>query len=138
MSDVDALIETLQLQPHPEGGYYRETYRSPAAGGARGACTAIHYLLRAGQRSHWHRVDADEVWCFHAGDRLELLISDGETTTIHVLAADESPQVVVPAGAWQAARPLGAYALVSCIVAPAFRFEGFELAPADWAPADRR
>jgi len=136
---ADDVIAALGLEPHPEGGWFAETWREPAAEDERPASSAIHYLLRAGERSHWHRVDATEVWHHYAGDPLELQVSvDGLTTTTHVLGADvtsgQRPQVVVPAGAWQAARPLGAWTLAGCTVAPAFTFEGFELAPADWEP----
>jgi uncharacterized protein len=132
MTDADEVIELLGLEPHPEGGWYRETWREPAT-------TAIHYLLRAGERSHWHRVDATEIWHFYAGDPLGLAVSaDGIAATHHVLGADiaagQQPQVVVPPGVWQAARPRGAWSLVGCTVAPAFRSEGFELAPPGWHP----
>ena len=133
MDDADAVIEALGLQPHPEGGRFRETWREPAS-------TAIYYLLRAGERSHWHRVDATEVWHFYAGDPLELALSpDGRGVDRHVLGPDvgagERPQVVVPTGTWQSARPLGGWTLTGCPVAPAFRFSGFELAPPDWHPS---
>ena len=133
--NADELIAQLDLQPHPEGGHYRELFRSP--GDQRGACTTIYYLLRAGEHSHWHRVDADEIWCFHGGDPLELSIADEKERSTHVLgtgAKDHVFQAVVPANAWQSARPLGAFTLVSCIVAPAFLFERFELAPPGWSP----
>jgi predicted cupin superfamily sugar epimerase len=134
------VIETLGLRPHPEGGWYAETWRSPAEPGNRPASSAIHYLLQAGEGSHWHRVDADEIWQFSAGDALELRVAkvDGSSVERHRLgggiAAGDEPQVIVPAGAWQAARPLGAWTLVGCIVAPAFSFEGFELAAPGWEP----
>ncbi|MBF9036585.1 cupin [Rhodobacterales bacterium HKCCE2091] len=129
---ADEIIARLSLEPHPEGGHYRQTW---AAGGeGRPAGTAIHFLLRAGERSHWHRVDADEVWLFHAG--APLILSMAETAAgpavDHVLAGDltlGAPQIVVPTGHWQAARSTGDWTLVSCIVVPGFRFEGFELAP---------
>jgi predicted cupin superfamily sugar epimerase len=132
MTDADEVIELLGLERHPEGGWYRETWREPAA-------TAIHYLLKAGERSHWHRVDATEIWHFYAGDPMGLALSaDGKEATHRVLGSDlvtgQRPQVVVPAGVWQAARPRGAWSLVGCTVAPAFRFEGFELAPPGWHP----
>jgi predicted cupin superfamily sugar epimerase len=131
--EADEVIDALALQRHPEGGWFRETWREPAS-------TAIYYLLRAGERSHWHRVDATEVWHFYAGEALELSLSpDGRTVDHHVLGADigagQRPQVVVPAGTWQAARPLGRWALAGCTVAPAFQFSGFELAPPDWEPS---
>jgi predicted cupin superfamily sugar epimerase len=135
----DQVIERLGLAPHPEGGHYAETYRHQPPGGGRGACTSIHYLLKAGERSHWHRVDAAEVWNFHAGEALRLRISDdGHRVRVVRLgpdiAAGEVPQAVVPPGAWQAAEPLGAWTLVGCTVAPAFEFAGFELAPPGWEP----
>ncbi|MGE5506854.1 MAG: cupin domain-containing protein [Actinomycetota bacterium] len=135
---ADEAIARLGLAPHPEGGHYAETYRHLPPGGGRGACTSIHYLLKAGERSHWHRVDAVEVWNFHAGETLLLKIAQGgqvrEVRLGADLAAGEVPQAVVPPGAWQAARPLGAWSLVGCTVAPAFEFAGFELAPPGWEP----
>lgn len=135
---ADDVIARLGLEPHPEGGHYAETYRHPASGGERGACTAIYYLLRAGERSRWHAVDAVEVWTWHAGAPLRLRIADGATTTAVVLgpdlAAGQRPQAVVAPHAWQAAEPLGGWVLVGCIVAPAFDFAGFTLAPPDWEP----
>jgi predicted cupin superfamily sugar epimerase len=133
------IVEALGMRPHPEGGWYVETWRSPIVDGERAAASAILYLLPVGERSHWHRVDAVEVWQWSAGGPLELAVWDGQDPAVrHRLGGDvatgDSPQVVVPAGAWQAARPLGDWALVGCIVAPAFRFEGFELAPPGWEP----
>jgi predicted cupin superfamily sugar epimerase len=128
------IIAELGLQPHPEGGWYRETWRGPMIAG-RASGTAILFLLQAGERSHWHRVDADEIWLWHAG--APLCLSMGETVARQhrlgpaVLGA-ERPQIVVPAGHWQAARSLGDWTLVSCTVSPGFRFEGFELAPPGW------
>jgi predicted cupin superfamily sugar epimerase len=135
------VIDRLALAPHPEGGYYRETYRHTPAEGGRGAATAIYYLLAAGQRSHWHRIDATEIWHWYAGAALALSLSEsgGETTTLHLgvdLAAEQRPQAIVPAGTWQAAETLGDWTLVGCTVAPAFEFAGFELAPPDWRPGD--
>lgn len=134
---ADEIIRLLDLQPHPEGGHFRETFRD--GDGKRGASTAIYYLLKAGERSHWHRVDAAEVWHWYAGDALELSLStDGKTTTTHILGTDlakgERPQIVVPKNVWQAANPLGRFTLVGCTVAPAFEFEGFEMAPPNWRP----
>jgi uncharacterized protein len=131
---ADDIIASLALEPHPEGGWYRETFRSEAPAETRAAVTAIYYLLRAGERSHWHRVDASEIWHWYAGDALELRIG-GETVRLGGdLAAGERPQAVVPPHEWQAARSFGAWTLVGCTVAPAFEFSGFELAPPDWAP----
>ncbi|HYO11727.1 MAG TPA: cupin domain-containing protein [Thermoanaerobaculia bacterium] len=133
------VVRLLGLQPHPEGGFYRETFRAPAEGGRRAASTAIYYLLREGDVSAWHRVDADEVWHWYAGAPLELTTSDGgrDRATVRLgtdLAAGDRPQAVVPAGVWQTARSLGAWTLVGCTVAPAFEFSGFEMAPAGWEP----
>jgi predicted cupin superfamily sugar epimerase len=133
------MIEALGLKPHPEGGWYVETWRDVAADGERPASSAIYYLLRAGEVSAWHRVDATEVWHFYAGAPLELQVSaDGRAVTTHRLGPDISagdrPQVVVPPRAWQSARTRGDWTLVGCTVAPAFEFTGFELAPPGWAP----
>lgn len=138
----EVLIAELGLSPHPEGGWYRETWREGDGpeGEARGHATAIYFLLEAGQRSHWHRVDAAELWLFHAGTPVDLLIAadaDGPVETIRIGAdvlAGERPQGLVPPGAWQSTETRGGWALVSCIVAPGFDFAGFELAPAGWAP----
>src|SRR5262245_45708931 len=118
---ADDIIRLLQLEPHPEGGHFRETFRDHAEPGYRPASTAIYYLLRAGERSHWHRVDAAEVWHFYAGGPLELALSrDGNSSEIHILgpnfAQGQRPQIVVPKDAWQSARPLGAFTLVGCTV----------------------
>lgn len=134
---ADEIIARLGLQPHPEGGHYREMFR--AAGTGRTAGTAIYFLLKAGERSHWHRVDADEIWHRYAGAPLELSLSDDGKTSRHLrlgidFALGEEPQLVVPKGVWQAARTLGSWTLVGCTVAPAFDFAGFELAPPGWQP----
>jgi uncharacterized protein len=123
------LITSLDLSPHPEGGWYRETMRQPSPDGGRGLATAILFLLEPGQRSHWHRVDATELWLWHAGAPLTLLIDQSE----HLLSG-ESPQAIVPAHAWQSAEARLGWALVSCVVTPAFDFGGFELAPPGWSP----
>ena len=141
MSEADRLIGKLGLVPHPEGGHYRETFRDRATTSGRAASTAILYLLRQGERSHWHRVDAVEVWHWHAGAPLELGLSeDGRRHTRHVLGNDigngQSPQIIVPARWWQAARSLGSFTLVGCTVAPGFEFSGFEMAPPGWRPED--
>jgi predicted cupin superfamily sugar epimerase len=132
---ADEIIETLGLAPHPEGGHYRETWvaeRAGADGRATGTC--IYFLLKAGEASHWHRVDAAEIWLWHAGAPLILSMAGTEAGPArdHVLGPDlreGRPQIVVPEGHWQAARTTGDYTLVSCAVSPGFRFEGFELAP---------
>lgn len=137
------IIRALAMQPHKEGGHFVETWRDVPEGGGRGAGTAIYYLLQAGERSHWHRVDATEVWHWYAGAPLGLTISeDGHKSAVSHLGPDleagQKPQLVVPKGAWQSARSLGAWALAGCTVSPAFQFEGFELAPPDWRPSPRR
>jgi predicted cupin superfamily sugar epimerase len=128
------LVAKLDLQPHPEGGWYRETMRLPALHGGRALASAILFLLEQGQRSHWHRVDADELWLWHAGAPLALMIGDKK----HVLGgdplADQSPQLLVPKDEWQSAEARHGWALVSCVVTPAFHFAGFEMAPSGWSP----
>jgi predicted cupin superfamily sugar epimerase len=128
------IIARLGLQPHPEGGWYRETWRGPQVQG-RASGTAILFLLQAGERSHWHRVDADEIWLWHAGASLVLSLGETAATEVRLgpeVLAGEEVQAVVPAGWWQAARSAGDWTLVSCTVSPGFRFEGFELAPPGW------
>lgn len=138
--DAHEVIDRLGLAPHPEGGWYVQTWREPTPEGERPTATAIYYLLAAGEASHWHRVDATEIWHHYAGDALALRTAPGDDgpVTEHRLGADlaggERPQVVVPAGWWQAARSLGAWTLVGCTVSPGFDFAGFELAPPDWEP----
>ncbi|MEM7091205.1 MAG: cupin domain-containing protein [Pseudomonadota bacterium] len=129
----DDIIESLQLQPHPEGGWYRQTWMAENAG--RPTATCIYFLLAKGERSHWHRVDATEIWLWHAGDPLILSISatDSGPARDHHLGPDfrtGHPQQIVPENHWQSARSTGAFSLVSCVVSPGFRFEGFDLAPA--------
>ncbi|WP_298352440.1 cupin domain-containing protein [Rhodoblastus sp.] len=131
-----AVREALGLAPHPEGGAFREIWRDAPKNGGRGAATSIFFLLEAGERSHWHRVDAAELWIWQAGAPLLLEIGDGRQIRLGPnLSAGETFQGVVPAGVWQAAKSLGGWTLVSCVVAPAFQFSGFELAPPGWAPA---
>ncbi|CAN5145214.1 cupin domain-containing protein [soil metagenome] len=142
--DPDATIGDLGLSPHPEGGWYAETWRDAPGHGGRGAASAIYFLLRADERSHWHRVDAAETWHHYAGGPLDLLIADDDAGPVHTVAlgldltAGQLPQATVPAGAWQAARPSGGAVLVGCTVAPAFEFDGFTLAPPGWEPGQRR
>jgi len=136
---AEDIIAALDLQPHPEGGHFRETFRDGQGDEGRARSTAIYYLLRAGEVSHWHRVDAAEVWHWYAGDPLELSMSaDGASRSKHVLGnrmdAGERPQTVVPANVWQSARSLGDWTLLGCTVAPGFEFAGFELAPKGWSP----
>lgn len=172
MQDAAEIVRTLGMQRHPEGGWYVEIHRSPARvrplppaeGGAhpsdrcapRAAMTSIYYLLERDQRSHWHRVDADELWAWHAGAAMELSIAAAHdegsarasparatargapAVAVHRLgmdlAAGERPQAVVPAYAWQSAQPLGDWSLIGCVVAPGFEFARFELAPPGWSP----
>lgn len=143
MPTAKDLIEALDLSPHPEGGFYRETWRSMAIGEERATSTAILFLLPADQRSHWHTVDADEIWVWQGGNPLLLGIAADDATGPRSvvlgndLAAGEQLQGFVPKGQWQAASSVpGAYdySLVTCIVAPGFDFSGFRLAPPGWHP----
>ncbi len=143
MIDAEALIDALELSPHPEGGWYRETWRGPINADGRAIGTAILFLLESSQRSHWHRVDAHELWLWQAGDPLALLIAESNagpqtrTTLGPEVHSGQLLQAVVEPGHWQAAEPLGGtagYTLVSCLVTPGFEFAGFELAPPDWQP----
>lgn len=135
------IILALALEPHPEGGWYRQTFADDDHAGQRAQSTAIYYLLEQQQVSHWHRVDAVEIWHYYAGAPLQLSQSDGTHVEASVLGADlaagQLPQCVVPRQAWQSARSLGAWTLVGCTVAPGFQFSGFELAPAGWQPENR-
>ena len=129
------VIATLGLKPHPEGGHYRELWRDRPASGGRGCATSILFLLAAGERSCWHRVDAAEIWLWQAGAPLALSVAgQGGLRLGPDGAAGEVLQAVVPAHGWQEARSLGGWSLVSCIVAPAFEFAGFEMAPPGWSP----
>lgn len=134
MDEARAIIDKLDLAPHPEGGWYRQTWVADAAADARPAGTAILFLLRGEERSHWHRVDAAEVWHFHAGAPLILSIAataEGPARDLRLgpdVLAGDAPQGIVPPGHWQAARSSGGWTLVGCTVSPGFRFEGFELA----------
>ena len=143
MREAKALIEALRLSPHPEGGWYRETWRAPADDGERAAATAILFLLEDHQRSHWHRVDSSEIWLWHAGDPLMLELSVRSAGPVRMVPLGpeirdgQVPQVVIAPGEWQSATPLPGdrgFTLVSCVVAPAFEFSGFELASEDWRP----
>ncbi|MHA7871010.1 MAG: cupin domain-containing protein [Hyphococcus sp.] len=133
------VIDQFNLAPHPEGGWYRETWRAEAPPGERASGTAIYYLLETGQRSRWHRVDAAEIWHYYAGAPLRLDVSeDGASAKTHVLGPDfnagQAPQIVIPPARWQVAESLGDWTLVGCTVSPAFQFEGFELASEGWSP----
>lgn len=143
MASASEIIERLELTPHPEGGWFRETWRAPAAERQRAGATAIHFLLQTGEHSHWHRVDAAEIWLWHAGDPLVLSLAPGDDGPVSELTlgpdvlAGHEVQHVIPAHEWQAARPCDGphgYALVSCVVSPGFLFEGFTLAAPDWSP----
>ncbi|UDF02888.1 cupin domain-containing protein [Asticcacaulis sp. AND118] len=137
MTDARALIAALDLKPHPEGGHYAETFRDNLTGG-RGASSAIYYLLQADERSHWHRIDAVEVWHYYAGAPLRLSLHQEGRGWEVVLGPDvldgQRPQAVVPVGGWQSVVSLGDWTLVGCTVAPGFDFAGFEMAPPGWAP----
>lgn len=139
MQTADEIIRLRDLSPHPEGGHYRETFRDARAANGRAASTAIYFLLQAGEASRWHRVDAVEVWHWHAGAPLELAIAEaGEPARSETLGADiargQRPQIVVPEKAWQSARCLGPWTLAGCTVAPGFEFSGFEIAAKGWSP----
>jgi hypothetical protein len=139
METAADIIARLGLKPHPEGGHYRETFRDRRVDeNGRARSTAIYFLLARHERSHWHRIDAVEIWHYYAGSALVLEIADGDTRqSIQLgpdLAAGEVPQATVPVRAWQAAESSGDWTLVGCTVAPGFDFEAFELAPDGWTP----
>ncbi len=140
MTEAERIIAKLDLAPHPEGGWYRQTWVGPELQG-RASGTAILFLLKAGERSHWHRVDADEIWIWNAG--APLILSVGKVTARDIRLGpdflnEDTSQVIVPADHWQAARTTGDWTLVTCTVSPGFRFEGFELAAPDFdLPSDR-
>lgn len=137
---ADKLIDALDLAPHPEGGWYRETWRGMPGADGRAGETCIYFLLEAGQRSHWHRVDATEIWLWHAGSPLTLSTAPGDQgpVLVHRLGSDilagEVPHHVIPAHQWQAAEADRGWALVSCVVSPGFEFDGFVLAEPGWSP----
>ena len=138
MTEAERIIETLRLEPHPEGGWFRQTWMAKATPGERPAGTSILFLLKAGERSHWHQVDAAEIWHFHAGAPLVLALAKDprgpaeERILGPNVLAGESPQLIVPKDTWQAARSTGTWTLVGCTVSPGFRFEGFTLAPPEF------
>ncbi len=132
-SEADRLIALLELKPHPEGGYFRETFRD-ASGEGRAHSTAIYFLLKGGEISRWHRIDAAEVWHFYRGAPLEIAVGKDRYVLGNDIDKAEVPQLVVPAGAWQMARALGEFSLVGCTVAPGFEFAHFELAPDGFEP----
>lgn len=135
---ADEIIAQLNLTPHPEGGHYRQTWCADAPDGERAAGTCIYFLLKAGETSHWHRVDAAEIWHYYAGAPLILSLSDTDVgpKQDHTLGPDlqagQHPQLIVPVRHWQSARSAGAWTLVGCTVSPAFQFDGFELAAPDF------
>ena len=135
-----AIIDRLELEPHPEGGWFRETWRAGADPGERAAGTAIYFLLERGQVAAWHRIDADEVWHWYAGAALELAVYEPPRLRKRRLGpgleAGERPQIVVPAHAWQSARSRGEWSLAGCTVSPAFEFERFEIAEPGWSPPE--
>ena len=142
MAELSAaeIIARLALKPHPEGGHYRETFRDKRVdANGRAHSTAIYFLLARGERSHWHRVDAVEVWHYYAGASLLLQIAqDGNQHSIRLgpdIVSGEQPQAIVPANAWQAAESTGDWTLVGCTVAPGFEFATFEMAPKGWDPS---
>lgn len=140
MNVADDIIAKLGMRPHPEGGWYVETWRADAPEGERAVGTAIYFLLKADERSHWHRVDAHEVWLWHSGAPLTLSTAEHDAGPVTSkilgpnLSNEERPQLIVPAHHWQAAKTSGDYTLVSCIVTPGFTFDGFELAPDSFHP----
>lgn len=143
MSVVKSLIDSLELEPHPEGGWYRETWRGPEMAGGRAVGTAIHFMLTTRQRSHWHRIDAHELWIWQAGDPLILLTAPDEASQAEKVVLGRSTsqgqllQHVIEPFQWQAAQPVSSsagYTLVTCVVTPGFEFEHFELAPEGWSP----
>lgn len=140
MSEARRIIERLALAPHPEGGWFRETWRAETPAGERAGATAILFLLDAGQRSHWHKVDAAELWLWHGGSPLRLSSApadEGPITDVRLgpdVLRDETPQWLIPPYHWQAAEADRGWALVSCVVSPAFEFSGFTLAGPGWQP----
>jgi predicted cupin superfamily sugar epimerase len=136
---VEDVVAALGLEPHPEGGYFRETFRQDPGDGSRGSMTAIYYMPPVDRPSRWRVIDVDEVWTYHAGAPLTLSLShDGRTVETHRLGTDfangEKPQAVVPKGVWASAVSHGGWSLVGGICAPAFLYEGFRMAPPDWQP----
>jgi predicted cupin superfamily sugar epimerase len=140
-ASLEEVVRLLDLQPHPEGGYFKELFRHQPADGGRGVMTSIYYMPPVGQPSRWRAIDADEVWSFHAGAPLTLSVSiDGKAVEQHRLgtdfAAGETAQALVPKDAWARAESHGGWTLVGGTVAPAFEYEGFRMAPPDWMPGD--
>jgi uncharacterized protein len=141
MTTAQDIIHALKLERHPEGGWYIQTFRDTEGTAGRANSTAIYYLLEGGDRSHWHTVDAVEIWHYHAGAPLELSLSrDGKTehriTVGPDITSGQRPQGIVGKGEWQSARSLGDWTLVGCTVAPGFEFSGFRMAPPGWEPGE--
>ena len=138
MKTAKQIINKLKLQPHPEGGWYRQVFRDENEIEKRAISTSIYYLLEKHQTSHWHRIDAVEIWHYYAGAPIQLNISDGNSINKHILGADifanQAPQIIVKKHQWQSAVSLGDWTLVGCTVALGFEFSGFELAPKGWSP----
>jgi len=136
----DDIIKTLDMQPHPEGGWYKETWRNPSE--PRSLGTAIYFLLEAHQHSHWHKVDADEMWHWYAGSPMELHQADGDINKVEILGPElvkgQRPQLLVSAHVWQKSVPVDGWVLVGCTVCPGFVFDGFEMAEAGWEPQSSR
>jgi len=142
MLEAKDIIEQFDLKRHPEGGWYRETFRDEEQVNGRSLSTAIYYLLEAGDYSHWHKVDATEIWHYYAGSPMVITLSpNGHDASAHRLGMNlhnhEQPQIIVPKNHWQTAESLGNWTLVGCTVSPAFEFDGFEMAPDDWRPTPR-
>ena len=142
MQSAKSIIQTLDLAPHPEGGWYKETWRAEASAGQRAAGTAIYYLLEADQFSHWHRIDSTEIWHWYAGAPLSMTVSPNghDAQSIHLgpeIAIGQRPQYIIPPEWWQTATSLGHWSLMGCTVSPGFEFSGFEMAPNDWRPTPR-
>jgi predicted cupin superfamily sugar epimerase len=133
-AEAERLIALLDLKPHPEGGHFREMFRDSRGHQGRAHSTAIYFLLRAGEISRWHRIDAAEIWHFYRGAPLEIGIGKERIILGERIESGERPQIVVPSGAWQSARSLGAFTLVGCTVAPGFEFANFELAAEGFEP----
>ncbi len=141
-ANAKKLIELLGLEPHPEGGWYCRTFKDFQPNDKRAKSTAIYYLLQKGERSHWHRVDAAEVWHYYGGAPLKLMISaDGISTREVILgtdfAKDQRPQAIVEKMYWQSATSLGEWTLCGCTVSPGFEFAGFEMAKEGWEPGHK-
>jgi predicted cupin superfamily sugar epimerase len=136
--EADRIIAALNLEPHPEGGHYRETFRDSVHSNGRAHSTAIYFLLKGHEVSRWHRIDAVEVWHWYAGAPMELTVLKEGRSHRHILGTDvlggQQPQAIVAAQAWQMARSLGAFTLAGCTVSPGFEFPGFELAPEGFTP----